>query len=261
MGLNTSKQKNKKQSKDSESQLKLAAYLVGLSFMFYLLHFAIFRDFHHIMLYLIGDIAFVFIEVLMVTVIIHRALELRDKRARLEKLNMVIGAFFSEVGGKLLECLAEFDPGINSLNDDLSMGNISQEKQFLIVSKWLDEHKFVIHTDNADWEEIKRFLINKREFMLGLLENPNLLEHESFTDLLWAVFHLTDELSLREDFDALPHSDFQHLRGDMSRVYGELAHQWLNYMTHLKGSYPYLFSLAIRMNPFNKNASPIIQES
>jgi len=31
--------------------------------------------------------------------------------------------------------------------------------------------------------------------LLGLLGNPNLLEHDSFTDLLWAVFHLMEELS------------------------------------------------------------------
>lgn len=55
-----------------------------------------FRDPHHIFLYLIGDIAFVFIEVLLVTLIIHQLLSRREKQAMLKKLNMVIGAFFSE---------------------------------------------------------------------------------------------------------------------------------------------------------------------
>jgi len=48
--------------------------------------------------------------------------------------------------------------------------------------------------------------------VLRLLENPNLLEHEAFTE-------------------------------------------WLSHMEHLKSDYPYLFSLAVRSNPFDPNAS------
>ena len=91
--------------------------------------------------------------------------------------------------------------------------------------------------------------------MLNLLENPNLLEHESFTNLLWAVFHLTDELVHRSDLKKLPDSDYQHLAGDIKRAYHQLLIQWLDYMKHLKHDYPYLFSLAMRTNPFDANAS------
>ena len=88
-----------------------------------------------------------------------------------------------------------------------------------------------------------------------MLENPNLLEHESFTNLLWAVFHLTDELAYRIDLSSLPDTDYQHLAGDIKRVHHRLILQWLDYMKHLKQNYPYLFSLAIRTNPFDANAS------
>jgi len=64
--------------------LRLAGFLglslVVLSILFYLLHYAIFRDPHHIFIYLIGDIAFVFIEVLLVTLIIHQLLSDREKK-------------------------------------------------------------------------------------------------------------------------------------------------------------------------------------
>lgn len=39
---------------------------------------------HHIFIYLVGDIAFVPIEVLLVTLIIHRLLETREKKAMLD---------------------------------------------------------------------------------------------------------------------------------------------------------------------------------
>jgi len=52
-------------------------------------------------------------------------------------------------------------------------------------------------------------------FMLSLLENPNLLEHDSFTDLLLAIFHLSEELAARDTLVGLPQSDYEHLAGDI----------------------------------------------
>jgi hypothetical protein len=52
------------------------------------------------------DIGFMFLNVLVVIVFIERLLARREKRAMLEKLNMVIGAFFSEVGLQLLKRFA-----------------------------------------------------------------------------------------------------------------------------------------------------------
>ena len=70
---------------------------------------------------------------------------------------------------------------------------------------------------------------------------------------------MAEELEVREDLQGLPDEDYQHLYGDIKRVYGQLARQWLEYMEHLKGSYPYLFSLALRTNPFNRSASPVVR--
>ena len=91
--------------------------------------------------------------------------------------------------------------------------------------------------------------------MLRLLGNPTLLEHDAFTDLLWAVFHLTEELASRKLFDDIPDSDLKHIHGDIARAYTLLMNQWLEYMKHLNASYPYLFSLAMRKSPFNPQAS------
>ena len=33
---------------------------------------------------------------------------------------------------------------------------------------------------------------------------------------------------------------------------------WIIYMKYLKNNYPFLFSLAVRTNPFNKEASVVI---
>lgn len=92
--------------------------------------------------------------------------------------------------------------------------------------------------------------------MLTLMENPNLLEHAAFTDLLWAVFHLIEELQARQSLERLPESDLDHLSGDLKRVVNHLLTEWLSYMWHLRTEYPYLYSLAVRMNPMNPDARP-----
>jgi len=95
--------------------------------------------------------------------------------------------------------------------------------------------------------------------MLKLLENPNLLEHERFTDLLCAIFHLSEEFGFRkEGLENLPDSDYQHLAGDLKSAYSQITSEWMSYTGHLKQSYPFLFSLAARINPMNPHASAIV---
>ena len=230
--------------------------LLGLAAAVYVLHYVLFKDAHHIFIYLVGDVAFVFVEVLLVTLIIHGVLEEREKKRRLKKLNMVIGVFFSEVGTKLLEALSQCDPGIEKLHVAMSEKAGPPGQAPSRIRQCLKGHDYRIDPEKVDWESVRALLVGKRNFLVRLLENPNLLEHESFTDLLWAVFHLTEELDARQDFRGLPDADRQHLGGDLKSVYGRLA-----YMEHLSADYPYLFSLALRTNPFDPSASPVVSEA
>jgi len=251
--------KEKKSMKKSLWQIRLGAILVALSAVFYLIHYAIFRDAHHIFLYLIGDIAFVFIEVLLVTLIIHEVLNLREKRALMEKLNMVIGAFFSEVGTRLLGELAACDPGVEKVRRELIVTGHWTKEQFAKAKRTICGYEYKIDSQCADLSVMRETLIAQREFLLRLLENPNLLEHDTFTGLLMAVFHLTEELASRPDVRQLTEADRIHIAGDMKRVYGLLAAEWLDYMQHLRENYPYLFSFSMRTNPFDPSATPEIR--
>jgi len=240
-------------------QIKLGIVLIIFTVLVYFIHYLIFRDPHHIFIYMIGDIAFVFFEVLLVTLIIHRLLGEREKRNRLEKLNMVIGVFFSEVGTELLTYFSDFDPKLNEIKKELVVNSGWTDQEFKQVSKRLKNYNYDISIQKMSLEDLRTFLTEKRDFLLRLLENPNLLEHEEFTELLRAVFHLTEELGSRVDIKDLPDSDCAHLAGDIKRAYIQLVHQWLDYMKHLKENYPYLFSLAMRTNPFDQEASPIVK--
>lgn len=239
--------------------LVLGVVLILSSTIFYLVHYVIFKDVHHIFIYLLGDVAFIPIEVLLVTLIIHRLLIIREKRAMLEKLNMIIGAFFSEVGTRLLTYFSGFDPKLDKIRNDLIVTNDWSEQEFIYVFQRLKDYDYEVEIAKVDLEDLRSFLMGKSDFLLRLLENPNLLEHESFTDLLRAVFHLTEELTSREDIRQLPDTDYKHFSGDIKRAYNLLVNEWLDYMKYLKNNYPYLFSLAMRTNPFDQEASAIVK--
>jgi len=239
-------------------QLLLGIILIFLSVLLYVFHYLIFEDAHHIFIYLLGDVAFVPIEVFFVTVIIHRLLSDREKKALLTKLNMVIGAFFSEVGTDLLIYLSNLDLNSGILIKSLSNVKTWTEKDFKEIRRKFRNYQSDIKIDFKDLDNLKVFLVKKRGFLLRLLENPNLLEHESFTDLLWAAFHLTEELEKRKDFKGTPEADYEHLIGDIKRAYNVLILEWVAYMNHLKNGYPYLFSLAMRTNPFDLEATLVV---
>jgi hypothetical protein len=238
--------------------LLTALGLILLSAATYTVHYLIFRDAHHIFIYMVGDVAFVFLEVLMVTLVIHRVLEVREVRQRLKKLNVVVGVFFSEVGTDLIRLLTAWDEHQAEDRRRLMVRESWTGAEFEAAESWLLTHEHRTRLDGNRCQQLRCLLVHRRDALLQLLQNPNLLEHESFTELLRMVFHLAEELDLRENLGALPEEDYRHLGEDVRRAHTELVLHWLEYMRHLKREYPYLFSLAMRTNPFDADASPVV---
>jgi uncharacterized membrane protein required for colicin V production len=236
----------------------LAIAFIALSGTAYFIHYLIFRDIHHIFLYLLGDLAFLPLQVLLVVVIIERLLARREMQAKLEKLNMVLGAFFSELGNWLLQDLLKHFDNRVEISNHLNITANWTKKDFQEAVAFADHLKVEVDCRNVDLDGLKAFLAQKREFLLTLLENPILLEHDRFTDLLWAVTHLDEELEARPSLTGLPDKDLEHLAGDIRRMYDHLASEWLDYVQHLKSRYPFLFSLVLRTHPFQEHQSPII---
>lgn len=228
--------------------------MIFLSFVFYFLHFFIFRDAHHIFIYLLGDVAFVFIEVLMVTLIIHHLLQEWEKKSHLKKLNMVIEVFFSEFGKHLLVYLSNFDKNLHKVHDLIIDEGGSCDIDFKSAFKAIKTYKADIEIDKINLSKLAQFLQDRRKFLVNLLQNPNLLEHQTFTETLMAIFHIAEELVAR-DLNNLSEEDIEHTKDDIERAYNKLTFQWLSYMQYTKAHYPYFFLYAMRTNPFDENAS------
>jgi hypothetical protein len=240
-------------------QVLFALSLVILSILFYLITDMIFGDERNILSRLAEEISFLPLEVLLVALIIEKIFSHMEKRSRMEKLNMVIGTFFIEVGTKLLVYLSDLDPELENIRSSLVIKDNWSDQEFSRVKMDLDSYNFGIDMNKVNLEYLLEFLQKNRDFLLRLTENPTLLEHESFTDVLLAINHLSEELASRSSLKDLPPIDLMHLQGDIKRVYGFLVHEWLDYMKYLKINYPYLFSLATRTNPFDQTASPILK--
>ncbi len=245
--------------KAQDWQVRFGIALLASSVLLYGAHYLVYRDPHHIGIFSLEDLAFLPIQVLLVTFLVDRVLAERERRDRLEKVNMVIGLFFSEMGTKLMRTFSECDPELGDIRRDLLVRDTWSDAEFERMAGRLKAYKYGIDRCAMDLRVMKAYLHSKREFLMRLSENPNLLEHETFTDLLKAVFHLAEELDNREDLSSLPQADLDHIHNDVKRVYGLIVVEWAAYMRHLKNNYPYLFSLAMRLNPFDPGASAVVR--
>jgi hypothetical protein len=232
--------------------------LIILSVLFYLLDYALFRNARDLIFYTIMDIAFMFIQVLLVTIIIQELLDIREKQERMQKLNTVIGVFFSEFGTELLSYFSDLDRNLGSIRNDLLVSAQWTDEQFSRAMKRLGSYSYKVEPEKLDLERLKQYFLAKRDFLLIMMENPNLMEHERFTELLLSIFHLVEELKLRRTISDLPCEDCDHIAVDINRAYQMLVREWISYMKHLKDNFPYLFSLAMRTNPFDQDASVIV---
>ncbi|TSK05859.1 MAG: hypothetical protein FPO08_13585 [Geobacter sp.] len=233
---------------------RIVLLLLVVSLVLYLADYFAFGRLQEIGFGFMSNVAFLPVYVLFVTLMIERVLKEREREAMIKKLNMVIGIFFSEVGTPLLKDLQAFYQDGEELSRNLRVNVRWKNDDYRSARLFLDTHDVRPDSRVGDLAALKSFLAEKKGVMLSLMENPNLLEHDSFTDLLWAVFHLIEELQARHSLLGLPASDMDHLSGDMKRAHTYLLIEWLSYMAHLQKDYPYLFSLAVRMNPMNPEA-------
>lgn len=244
----------------SSWKVSIGLILILLSAVLGVIHYAVFRDAKTLLFYLVLDVVFVPVQVLLVTLIIEHLLEERERLTIFNKLNMVIGALYSEVGSELLSRFRSMCIDSSLIGNNLKVGKEWKDEDFSAAVNFVKNYRYNAEFNISEVLKLRELLLSKRFFILSLLQNPNLLEHDRFTDLLWSVLHLTEELAARSDVTNLPPEDIDHIINDMRRAFGLVVTEWLEYMKHLKADYPYLFSLASRTNPFNPDASVIITE-
>ncbi|MCY6369903.1 hypothetical protein [Clostridium ganghwense] len=247
--------------KKYKDQISLAIILLISSILLYTINYMMFHDIHHILVFLTEDLAFIPIEILIVTLIIDKFIERREKRKLFQKLNMLIGVFFNEVGEEMLRLFINADPNVDKIRNKLIVTNGWKDEDYKKIKEITKSYEYKIISKKIYLDNIEALLCNNKEFFIKLLENPILLEHETFTELLQALFHLYGEVITRRRTPHLIEQDIQHIGGDVERAYALLAYEWVIYMQYLQNEYPYLFYTAMIHNPYDNRDSEEIEKT
>lgn len=224
--------------------LLISIILILLSFIMFFAHYLIFGQLENTIYYSLMNLCFIPINILIVTFVFENLLEKKARLERLNKLNMLVGLFFNEIGYCLMSLLISGDEEIKALVNDF--------EDLKTVENRLRNHSYKMDFEKIDFDSLQSLLIKNKEILISLISNPNILEHETFTDLLMAVSHLRDELVFRQG-RSLSADDKIHLQKDLTRMYKFITIQWISYLKHLKEFYPYLYKGAIQLNPFTHN--------
>ncbi|WP_292785565.1 hypothetical protein [Methanobrevibacter sp.] len=196
--------------------------------------------------------------------ILDEIIERKEKEAMLEKLDMLMSTFFSEVGNELISQLSsvnKYKANTENLKSIKDWDEKDFDNKLLELKNSSIDFTADITTDEREefLENLKTLLVDKREFIINLINNPNILEKEEFTGLINAILHLDEELEHRADLALVNDADFGHLNGDMQRVYDKLVYEWVYYLKYLYKNYPYMIALIIRTNPFDDTADVYVK--
>jgi len=245
---------------------KFSILMVILIIIIYGSNYLVLGDAEHIISYIWTHLGFIPVDILIVAFLLDEIIERKEKEAMLEKLDMLMSTFFSEVGNDLINQLSTVNKykastenlkSIKNWNDADYENKLNELKNSNVDFSAMD---IPLEKREEFLEDLRTLLAGKREFIINLINNPNLLEKEEFTGLINAILHLDEELEHRQKLDLVTNSDFAHLNGDMQRVYEKLVYEWVYYLRYLNKHYPYMIALIIRTNPFDETASVYVTE-
>ncbi len=236
--------------KNKRDNIILIVTLTTVSAMIYAIQYVLFHDIHDTFFLMLQDMAFLPFQALIVSLVINKFLNITERRRTTKKINVIISTFFVESGVEMMMEISRFDQ--NHLKEcELIQMNELEHKDVKTAKKLVENFEYNFQVKSEKLGELASIMDKNRGFLLKLLENPNLLEHEAFTDMLWAVFHVADELKTRGDLKTLSESDTSHLAVDLQRAYKAMVKEWIGYIYYLKEEYPFLYTIAIRKNPFS----------
>nr|AAZ32483.1 hypothetical protein [uncultured euryarchaeote Alv-FOS1] len=235
-------------------EIKLSVALLSISVFFYAVNYLTFHDTTFIERYILVQLGFLPISVLLVSVILNSLMKRRAQQERKEKLNIVVGSFFAEYGKDLLRYITKYDPDSHNLAKEVMHIEKMDDREMRALKEKLKARKYYVDLDKMNLYELRKFLMENREFSVNLLDNPVILEHETFTDLLWNVLHVTEELRRVYDFSSISEEDKEDFKGDIENLYSLLAYEWVNYVHYLRDAYPHIFVYEAKTNPFIPHA-------
>lgn len=229
-----------------KDNIKFITLFFLCSITFLIAQLIIFKRTYDTFFYIFQDLIFLPINAIIVSFILGNMIKENEKKERKSKISILINEFYAESGEDIIIWLNSFIVDLNAVSNCVDIKTHWSATDFLKVTKNVPaiDIKFNITEKGLDGLYIK--LLAKKHNILRLFENQSILEHDQFTEMLWSVYHLFEELRNRNNLPDLNEKDIEHIKVDMKRAYTALVKEWVIYMQNLKSSYPYLFSLSLR---------------
>lgn len=215
--------------------------LIIISGIMFFMHYLIFGQAENTAYYSLMSFCFIPINTLVVTVVLENLIAYRAKKERMNKINMLVSLFFSEIGYDLMGIFIKSDFTLENYKS--SFTNLDD------MESTLKNHSYSIDMNKIDLQLLENKLVENKDLFINLMSNENILDHYLFSNLIISTLHLRDELIFRKN-KAIISSDIVHLKEDSLRVYKNIVIQWIEYLHYLKKHYPYLYNNALNINPF-----------
>ncbi len=222
----------------------IVAVLIAISALIYTLQILIFHDSQTTAFYIMQDLAFMPVSIAFTTIMLGELMNQREKKERIEKTRMLTSSFFTEMGGQLTDLLlsrARYDESLKGLLRGNSQDEITTEQ----ARKQIREIPLTVDIDEENFNKVKEIIQDRQIALLVLSSNPVLLENEIFTEMLWGIFHLSDEFRLRGDFEKLTPSDIEHYNEDFARELRLLLINGAGNARYLRETYPNFYTTAV----------------
>lgn len=229
---------------------QLILLLLCASALLYAIHYLIFRDLHHLAIFGLHELAFVPLEVILVTLGLDQLVEKTHREEAGSKVSIIETLYFNESGGTMLRYLTSFDPDAARLRELLQVTEDWHSSDFRQAIRQLKSYPFLLDLDRIDFFGLHYHLSQRHEYYRSMLENPALTQSEAFTEMIMKIYLLWEELDGRTNLYQLPEKDRNYLAELLHEIYRELTEYWLDNVYNHSIHNRFRLHRAVESNPF-----------
>ncbi len=229
---------------------QLILLLLCASALLYAIHYLIFRDLHHLAIFGLHELAFVPLEVILVTLGLDQLVEKTHREEARSKVSIIETLYFNESGGTMLRYLTSFDPDAARLRELLQVTQDWRSSDFRQAIRQLKSYPFLLDLERIDFFGLHYHLSQRHEYYRSMLENPALTQSEAFTEMIMKIYLLWEELDGRTNLYQLPEKDRNYLAELLHEIYRELTEYWLDNVYNHSIHNRFRLHRAIESNPF-----------
>lgn len=236
----------------TENILFITIWLL-ISTIIYFFHYIIFGDLRQTLSGIILSLGYVPIGIIYQELIVDKILDKKQKLNSIEKINVIIGAFYNEVGNSLINILSKGDKKIDIVREEINVNSNWSNEKFQNLIELLKVNTCEIDINKIDIRKIVKLLNHKDTLIINLMINQNIKEYKGFIQLLIVLIYLRDQLQFVTSMESVDDFKYKTIKEEVCKSYNILLIQWVLYIKELKDIDYDLFLKVINNSPLKNN--------